>query len=326
MPNMETLLEVQDLRVTFHHRDSVVYAVNGISYALHKGETLGVVGESGCGKTVGAMSLLKLFSMPPGKIEGGRAVFHGRDMIPMGQGELRQIRGKEIGVIFQDPMTSFNQVMTIGDQLTEGYRIHFRATKKEALIQAEKLMEQAGIPSASSRFKDYPSQFSGGMRQRAMIAMALMCNPRMLIADEPTTALDVTIQAQIVDLVKELRAGKGISIIWISHDLGVIAGLADTVMVMYAGIVVEMGEVGELYKTPLHPYTRGLLASVPSVDDAHYTRRLASIPGLPPYMNAIPRGCSFAPRCSNAMDKCRLETPILRSCGAPGHTVACHLA
>ncbi|MDL2229458.1 ABC transporter ATP-binding protein [Treponema sp. OttesenSCG-928-L16] len=325
---METLLEIGELKVAFHLRDSVVHAVNGISYSLHKGETIGLVGESGCGKTVSSMSMLKLISMPPGKIEGGSVVFGGKDLVPMGRDELRQIRGKEIGVIFQDPMTAFNQLMTVGDQLTEGYRTHFKASRKEALRRAEELMDQVGIPSASSRLKEYPSQYSGGMRQRAMIAMALMCSPRMIIADEPTTALDVTIQAQILDLVKDIRSSSNMSILWVSHDLGVVAGLADRVLVMYAGSIVEDAPAEELYGNPLHPYTKGLLSSLPSADGGG-KKRLSSIPGFPPLMNRIPPGCSFAPRCPYAADICRSEIPPLRQAGGNtqnSHSAACHLA
>lgn len=317
------ILEVRDLEVAFHVRAGVTHAVNGISYTLHEGETLGIVGESGCGKSVSSMALLKLISIPPGKIEKGSAVYRGKeDLIALSSKQLRPFRGKEIAVIFQDPMTAFNQVMTIGDQLCEGYMHHFKATKKEALKEAERLMELTGIPSPSSRLKDYPSQFSGGMRQRAMIAMALMCKPGILIADEPTTALDVTIQSQIIDLMKDLRKELGTSIMWISHDLGVVAGLADTVNVMYAGKIVETAPVDEIYYRPRHPYTCGLLASLPSTDVSTENHRLSSIAGYPPILNHEITSCPFAPRCKYASEECSRSCPDLKDTGN-GHMVAC---
>lgn len=321
--NTEPILQVRDLEVAFHVRAGVTHAVNGISYTLHQGETLGIVGESGCGKTVSSMSLLKLISMPPGKIERGSAVYKGKDdLITLSGKQLRPFRGREIAVIFQDPMTAFNQVMTIGDQMCEGYMVHFKASKKEAMKEAERLMELTGIPSPAARLKDYPSQFSGGMRQRAMIAMALMCKPGILIADEPTTALDVTIQSQILDLMKDLKKELGTSIMWVSHDLGVVAGLADTVNVMYAGKIVETAPVDELYYRPKHPYTAGLLASLPSTDVDKDAHRLSSIGGYPPILDHEITSCPFAPRCKFASEKCLNACPSLNEIGN-GHSVAC---
>ncbi|MHC1692560.1 MAG: ABC transporter ATP-binding protein [Sphaerochaetaceae bacterium] len=323
MADKELLLSVRNLKVAFHTREATIYAVNGISYDLAKGETIGIVGESGSGKTVGCMSMLKLISMPPGKIEDGQVLFEGRDLVPLKGEKLRQVRGKEIGVIFQDPMTAFNQVMTIGDQMVEGYMAHFKASKSVALEKAIKLFELVGIPSPERRLHDYPSQFSGGMRQRAMIAMALMCDPKLLIADEPTTALDVTIQAQIVDLVKSIRDKIGTSIIWISHDLGVVAGLADRVLVMYAGYIIESAMADDLYEHPRHPYTQGLLGSLPSIEEDS-KERLVSINGMPPYMNRLNIGCPFAPRCEYAIPRCLNENPVLKPAGDHGHMAACH--
>ena len=323
MEQKEILLQVRDYRVAFYTREATVYAVNGINYDLHKGETLGIVGESGSGKTVSCMSMLKLISMPPGKIDSGSVLFGGVDLAKLKRDKIRPYRGKEIGVIFQDPMTAFNQVITIGEQMIEGHMAHFRSSRKEALAKALSLYELEGIPSPESRLKDYPFQFSGGMRQRAMIAMALMCDPKMLIADEPTTALDVTIQAQIVDLVKDLRKQIGTSIIWISHDLGVVASLADRVMVMYAGYIIESASSDDLYERPLHPYTKGLLESLPSMNE-DASKRLTSIGGMPPYMNKLNIGCPFAPRCKHVMDKCLKENPLLKPISAD-HLVACFL-
>ncbi len=320
---MKPILEVRELEVAFHMRSGTTHAVNGISYTLHEGETLGVVGESGCGKTVSSMSLLKLISMPPGKIEKGSAVYKGKtDLVKLSNKQLRPYRGREISVIFQDPMTAFNQVMTIGDQMVEGHMAHFRSSRKEALVEAERLMELTGIPSPGTRLKDYPSQFSGGMRQRAMIAMALMCKPSVLIGDEPTTALDVTIQSQILDLMKDIKKKLGMSIMWVSHDLGVVAGLADTVVVMYAGKIVEKSCVDDLYYRPLHPYTKGLLASLPSTDVDVETKRLTSIGGYPPILTHEIVSCPFAPRCSRASEKCLSACPSLEDRGG-GHSVAC---
>jgi oligopeptide transport system ATP-binding protein len=270
--------------------------------------------------------MLRLISMPPGKICGGKALFRGRDLLTLPPEELRKVRGSQIGVVFQDPMTSFNQVMTIGDQLIEGPMEHLGIGRKAALELAAEFLGIVGIPRPGDRLRDYPHQFSGGMRQRAMIALALMCRPALLIADEPTTALDVTVQAQILDMVKDLRMRLGTSIIWISHDLGVVAGIADSVLVMYAGFVVEDSPVDDLYANPLHPYTRGLLDSLPSLDGSPGSR-LKSIGGMPPYMSAPPVGCPFRPRCPRASEPCGRENPALRpgraGSVADGHLVAC---
>lgn len=323
---MNTILEVKDLKVSFRKKEGVTHAVNGVSYSLHSGETLGIVGESGCGKTVSSMSLLKLINMPPGCIDSGSAIYKGKtDLVSLSNKQLGQYRGKELAVIFQDPMTAFNQVMTIGDQMIEGHRVHFKSSKKEALKEAAKYMELTGISSPESRLKDYPSNFSGGMRQRAMIAMALMCQPSVIIADEPTTALDVTIQSQILDLMKDLRKTLGTSIIWISHDLGVVAGLADSVLVMYAGTIVEKATVDDLYCKPLHPYTQGLLSSLPSTNHDDQSERLTSIGGYPPILNKELTCCPFAPRCKYATAKCLESVPQLEEKGN-SHFVACYHA
>ena len=270
--------------------------MNGISYDIHEGEVVAVVGESGCGKSVSMMSILGLIPIPPGEIVSGSAIFAGKDLLQMDEKELEDIRGSEIGMIFQDPMTSLNPVLTIELQLTEALRKHLGMTDEEAVARGVELMELVGIPDPARRLKDYPHQFSGGMRQRVMIAMMLACNPTLLIADEPTTALDVTIQAQIVDLVIRMREKVGMAMIWITHDLGVVAGMADRVIVMYAGSIVEEAVVDDLYEDPLHPYTLALLAALPRVDQRR-EERLSSIPGAPPNMLVKPQGCPFAPRC-----------------------------
>ena len=315
------LLEVRDLRTHFFTQDGVVHAVNGISYHLNEGETLGIVGESGCGKSVGVLSLMRLIPMPPGKIVGGEVLFQGRDLMRISDEEMRSVRGNKIAMIFQDPMTSLNPVLTIGRQVSEALELHLGMSKREARRRTIELLEMVGIPMAASRVDDYPHQFSGGMRQRVMIAMALSCNPQLLIADEPTTALDVTIQAQIVDLVKKLRDEIGMAIIWITHDLGVVAGLANRVAVMYAGYIVEEAPVKELYKDPRHPYTIGLLGSLPRLDEAR-RRRLTSIEGLPPDLIGLPQGCPFYERCNYRIDHCLAENPPLEPV-APNHKAAC---
>ena len=315
------ILEVKGLETRFYTQDGVVKAVNGISYNLNEGETLAIVGESGCGKSVGAMSLLRLIPEPPGKITGGVANFMGRDLLAMDKDAIRQVRGKEIAMIFQDPMTSLNPVLTISRQITEALELHMGMDKHQAKERAIELLELVNIPEAAERIDDYPHQFSGGMRQRVMIAMALSCMPQILIADEPTTALDVTIQAQIVELVKRLRDELGMAIIWITHDLGVVAGLAENVVVMYAGSIVEQAAVNDLYGTPSHPYTVGLLGSLPRVDMVS-DERLVSIEGMPPDLIALPEGCPFAARCDFVIDRCLTDTPPLMPV-APGHMVAC---
>ena len=315
------ILEVKGLETRFYTQDGVVKAVNGISYNLNEGETLALVGESGCGKSVGVMSLLRLIPEPPGKITAGEAIFMGRDLLAMDKEGIRQVRGKEIAMIFQDPMTSLNPVLTIGRQITEALELHMGMDKHQAKDRAIELLELVNIPEAAQRIDDYPHQFSGGMRQRVMIAMALSCMPQILIADEPTTALDVTIQAQIVELVKRLRDELGMAIIWITHDLGVVAGLAENVVVMYAGSIVEQAAVNDLYGTPSHPYTVGLLGSLPRVDMVS-DERLVSIEGMPPDLIALPEGCPFAARCDFVIDRCLTDTPPLMPV-APGHMAAC---
>ncbi len=320
---MATLLDVRDLRTQFFTQDGVVHAVNGISYTVDEGETIGIVGESGCGKSVGVMSLIRLIPSPPGKIVGGEVLFENRDLLKVSDEEIRSIRGNKIAMIFQDPMTSLNPVLTIGRQIMEALELHLGMDKQQARARAVELLELVGIPSAADRIDNYPHQFSGGMRQRAMIAMGLSCNPQLLIADEPTTALDVTIQAQIIDLVKRLRDEIGMAIIWITHDLGVVAGMADRVIVMYAGYIVEEAPVKELYQNPRHPYTLGLLASLPRLD-AERPRKLKSIEGLPPDLIDFPKGCPFYARCNYRIDVCAREMPPLRTVGV-GHKVACHV-
>lgn len=320
---MATLLDVRDLRTQFFTQDGVVHAVNGISYTVDEGETIGIVGESGCGKSVGVMSLIRLIPSPPGKIVGGEVLFENRDLLKVSDEEIRSIRGNKIAMIFQDPMTSLNPVLTIGRQIMEALELHLGMDKQQARARAIELLELVGIPSAADRIDNYPHQFSGGMRQRAMIAMGLSCNPQLLIADEPTTALDVTIQAQIIDLVKRLRDEIGMAIIWITHDLGVVAGMADRVIVMYAGYIVEEAPVKELYQNPRHPYTLGLLASLPRLD-ADRPRKLKSIEGLPPDLIDFPKGCPFYARCNYRIDVCAREMPPLRTVGV-GHKVACHV-
>jgi len=316
-----TLLEVKGLKTRFFTQDGVVKAVNGISYTLNEGETLAIVGESGCGKSVGVMSLLRLIPEPPGKVTGGEAYFMGRDLLKMNKESIRQVRGKEIAMIFQDPMTSLNPVLTIGRQITEALELHMAMDKHQARDRAIELLEMVNIPGAAGRINDYPHQFSGGMRQRVMIAMALSCMPQLLIADEPTTALDVTIQAQITDLVGRLRDELGMAIVWITHDLGVVAGLAERVVVMYSGFIIEEAPVHDLYGSPSHPYTLGLLGSLPRID-ALRDERLTSIEGMPPDLIALPEGCPFAARCDHVIDRCLKDNPPLETI-APGHKIAC---
>jgi oligopeptide transport system ATP-binding protein len=318
---MAELLSVRGLETQFKTREANVHAVNGVSFDLKEGETLGIVGESGCGKSVTVMSLLRLIPQPVGRIVAGEAFYQGRDLLKMNDEEMRQVRGAQISVIFQDPMTSFNPVLTIGDQVSEPLIIHRGLSKKEALERAAQSLSLVGIPRPKDRLNDYPHQFSGGMRQRVMIAMALTCGPKILIADEPTTALDVTIQAQIVELVKQLRDEMGMAIIWITHDLGLIAGLAQRMVVMYGGFIIEEANVKDLYAQPRHPYTLGLLGSLPRLDE-HQRQRLVSIEGKPPVLYSRPTACPFAPRCHYRVEHCLKENPGLISVGA-GHRVAC---
>ena len=318
---LETLLEVNDLQTRFHIPEGTVYAVNGVSFHVNDGETLAVVGESGCGKSVTMLSILGLIPIPPGEIVSGSALYLGQDLLKKSESEMEHIRGKEIAMIFQDPMTSLNPVLTIGRQITESLRVHLAMSKDEATQRAVDLLDRVGIPDSANRLGDYPHQFSGGMRQRVMIAMALTCDPTLLIADEPTTALDVTIQAQIVELMIHLREQYGMSMIWITHDLGVVAGLADRVMVMYAGFIVEEASVDQLYAHPRHPYTQALMGALPRVDRRRDSR-LKSIPGAPPSLLVEPRGCPFAARCDYVIDRCLAENPPLLSVGL-SHRTAC---
>jgi peptide/nickel transport system ATP-binding protein/oligopeptide transport system ATP-binding protein len=315
------VLDVQGLRTVFHTRSGEVHAVNDVSFDLRAGELLGVVGESGSGKSVTMMSLLGLLPMPPAEVRGGRVMFDGRDLLRADEGALRGIRGRRIGFVFQDPMTSLNPVFTVGMQIMEPLRKHMGLSAPAARTRAAELLALVGIPDPVRRLKDYPHQFSGGMRQRVMIAIALACDPEVLIADEPTTALDVTIQAQIIELVKELRQKLGMAIIWITHDLGVIAGIADRVMVMYAGQIVEHAPVRELFKNPQHPYTRALLRTVPSVGGTR-APRLEVIEGQPPILAAAPDACPFRDRCAYRFATCDRRNPPRFAIG-PGHDAAC---
>ena len=320
---MSALLEVKDLKTQFFTREGVVKAVDGVSYSIGEGKTLGLVGESGCGKSVSALSIMRLIPEPPGKIVEGSIVFEGRDLVSLPDKEMRSIRGNHVSMIFQDPMTSLNPVIKIGLQMTEGIQVHLGLSREEAENRAVELLAAVGMPDARRRLKDYPHQFSGGMRQRAMIAMALSCDPKLLIADEPTTALDVTIQAQILDLLKRLQGQFGMSILLITHDLGVVAGVSDHVCVMYAGRIVEQAETGELFEHPHHPYSLALLNSIPRLDTEGHAP-LANIPGLPPDLVDPPRGCRFHPRCEFAGDRCREgEPPPLVSLDGSDHLVAC---
>jgi oligopeptide transport system ATP-binding protein len=314
------LLEVKDLRVEFTTRRGIVYAVNGISFAIAPGETLGIVGESGCGKSVTSLAILGLLA-GNGRVRSGRAVFEGRDLIQLKDRALRGIRGREIAMIFQDPMTSLNPVLTIGRQIRETLETHFDMNRKEAEARAAELLDRVGIPSARARLRDYPHQFSGGMRQRAMIAIALACEPKLLIADEPTTALDVTIQAQILDLLRELVAEENAALILITHDLGVVAGMCERVNVMYAGMFMETGSAEQLFGAPRHPYTLGLLQSVPRLDLGRRAR-LHPIEGAPPNMLRAPAACPFQPRCRFEVDLSSREVPPLLEIER-GHKVAC---
>ncbi len=318
---MAPLLEVKNLQTQFATQDGVVHAVNGVSFALEEGETLGVVGESGCGKSVSMLSMMRLIPQPPGKIVNGEVLFEGRDLLKLSEEEIRQVRGNKIAMIFQDPMTSLNPVLTIGRQVGEALELHLGMDKDKARERGIELLSMVGIPDAAKRIDDYPHQFSGGMRQRAMIAMALSCNPQLLIADEPTTALDVTIQAGIIDLVKELRRELGMAIIWITHDLGVVAGLVDRVQVMYAGYVVERAEVKEFYRNPRHPYSLGLLGSLPRLD-AQTHEKLTPIEGRPPDLIDLNAGCPFYDRCRFRVAKCLETNPPLNDIGQK-HEVAC---
>jgi oligopeptide transport system ATP-binding protein len=322
---MPTVLEVKDLVTKFYTLDGVVHAVNGVSFVLEEGETLAIVGESGSGKSVTMMSILGLIPSPPGKVEGGKAFFTSsegrRDLFQMSAAELRTVRGGQIGFVFQDPMSSLNPILTIGEQISETLTKHLGISREQAHKDTISLLAQVGIPDPELRYNNYPHQFSGGMRQRVMIAIAIACTPEIIIADEPTTALDVTIQAQIVDLFKRLREEIGVAVIWITHDLGVVAGLAERVLVMYAGRVAEIASVDDLYERPRHPYTLGLLGALPRLD-ATESRRLVSIEGTPPDLLIAITHCSFAPRCPYAFDRCWEEIPSLMPVGVR-HRVSC---
>jgi peptide/nickel transport system ATP-binding protein len=318
------LLEVDDLRTHFFTRDGVVRAVDGVSFTVYPGETLAIVGESGCGKSVTSLSILRLIASPPGKVVGGRLAFEGRDLLAMSEEEMRKVRGNEISMIFQEPMTSLNPVLTIGRQIAEALMLHRGMTRAQALARAVQMISLVNIPEADRRIHQYPHQLSGGMRQRVMIAMALACDPKLLIADEPTTALDVTIQAQILDLMRALKDKTGAAIVLITHDLGVVAEMAQRVIVMYAGRKVEEAPVDELFAQPRHPYTRGLLNSIPKLDQdpGAGRQRLEEIRGTVPALKEEIAGCIFAPRCKYATVRCEREYPLLEQ-KASGHFVAC---
>ena len=318
------LLEVDGLKTYFYTRDGVIRAVDGVSFSVDPGETLAIVGESGCGKSVTSLSIMRLIAAPPGRIVSGRLLFEGRDLLGLSEAEMRKVRGNEISMIFQEPMTSLNPVLTIGRQIGEALVLHRGMNSGQALVRAGELLSLVNIPDAARRVDQYPHQLSGGMRQRVMIAMALACNPRLLIADEPTTALDVTIQAQILDLMRELKQKTGAAIVLITHDLGVVAEMAQRVVVMYAGRKVEEAAVDALFARPRHPYTQGLLNSIPKLDAAGTAgrKRLAEIPGMVPSLKEAIDGCIFAPRCGYATERCRREYPPLEQ-KAPGHFAAC---
>ena len=319
---MEHLLKIEDLRTRFHTEDGVVKAVNGVSYAMDPGEVLGVVGESGCGKSVHALSIMRLIQIPPGEIASGEVWFEGQDLLKVKETQMRKIRGRDIAMVFQDPMSSLNPVYTVGFQIVEALRLHTDLDKNAAKTRAAELLDLVGIPEARKRLDNYPHQFSGGMRQRAMIAMALSCEPKLLIADEPTTALDVTIQAQIVELVIQLQEEMGMAVMWITHDLGIVAEMAHTINVMYAGYIIERGSAHDIFKNTRHPYTMGLLGSLPKIDEAPGTK-LTSVPGLPPDLVKLPEGCPFYARCAYRRDRCAVELQHLEPTGEPDHTVAC---
>jgi len=317
-----TLLEVKNLKTHFVTRSGVVRAVDDVSWDVGESETVALVGESGCGKSVSALSIMRLVAGPAGRIVGGQILFKGRDLLKLSEEEMRHVRGREIGMVFQEPMTSLNPVLSIGRQLTEGLEIHLGLAPGEARRRSAELLGMVGIPDPERRLPQYPHQFSGGMRQRMMIAMALSCNPSLILADEPTTALDVTIQAQILELMKDLSRRFGVALLIITHNLGVVARYADRVNVMYAGKIIERGTARELYANPRHPYTLGLLRSVPRLDEPRRAR-LDPIEGQPPDLTRLPSGCAFAPRCAFSVERCRVETPPLRALNGGGHVSAC---
>ena len=322
---MTALLEIKNLVTAFKTDEGIVRAVDGVSMAIEAGQTLAVVGESGCGKTVTARSVLKLIDMPPGRFESGQILWQGRDLLKLSSSAMDEVRSREIGMVFQEPMTSLNPIYRVGEQIGEAVRAHRKISRRAATDVAVEMLKLVQIPDAERRVRDYPHQFSGGMRQRVMIAMALACQPKLLIADEPTTALDVTIQAQILELLDDMKAKLGMSIMLITHDMGVVAERAQRVVVMYAGKVVEEASVGELFANPRHPYTQGLIRSIPRVDrDAEHKERLEQIPGSVPSLLHPPTGCRFASRCKFVMDVCVQAPPPLKSVG-PGHAMACVL-
>ena len=318
---MAKLLEVRDLQTQFLTSAGVVRAVDGVSYDIDEGETVALVGESGCGKSVSALSIMRLVAEPAGRIVGGQILFQGRNLLELTEAQMRDVRGRDIAMVFQEPMTSLNPVLTIGRQLTEGLEIHMAMTHEAASARAVELLAMVGIPDPARRLTQYPHQFSGGMRQRMMIAMALACNPKLILADEPTTALDVTIQAQILELMRDLSRRLGVAMLIITHNLGVVARYADRVNVMYAGRVIERGRAADLYSDPRHPYTLGLLRSVPRLDEP-MRAKLDPIEGQPPDLTRLPPGCAFSPRCAFRVDRCA-EVPALEPRGAAGHLSAC---
>jgi len=323
MANADRLLDVRDLKTYFDTDEGTVKAVDGVSFHIDRGETLGVVGESGSGKSVTSLSTMRLIPQPPGRFAGGEILFEGEDLLKKSERDMRRIRGNEISMIFQEPMTSLNPVYTVGDQIAEAIVLHQGKTQKQAMMMATEMLDLVGIPEPGKRVKNYPHQMSGGMRQRVMIAMALSCGPKLLIADEPTTALDVTIQAQILDLMRKLQEEIGMSILFITHDLGVVAEIAERVVVMYAGRAVEEADVGDIYGNPRMPYTRGLLNSIPRVDKAaEHQERLEAIPGNVPNPLHLPEGCAFHPRCKYAEPSCTESIPPLEDAGN-GHMVRC---
>jgi peptide/nickel transport system ATP-binding protein len=319
------MLSIEGLKVHFQTDDGWLHAVDGVDIAIDRGETVCVVGESGCGKSVTAMTVLKLLPMPPGRIVAGRVLWQGRDLVPLTNDEMRQVRAREIAIVFQEPMTALNPVYTVGEQIAEVLQLHEKLGKRAALDRAVQMLELVRIPTPQRRVRDYPHQFSGGMRQRVMIAMALACNPKLLIADEPTTALDVTIQAQILELINELKDRLGMAVMLITHAMGVVAETAQRVVVMYAGKVIEEAPVNELFAHPRHPYTQGLIRSIPRIDlAATHKQALEAIPGVVPKLIRPAEGCRFAPRCKYATPACTTATPPLREV-SPGHKVACIL-
>jgi oligopeptide/dipeptide ABC transporter ATP-binding protein len=324
--DMTKLLEVENLKTHFFSRNAVVKAVDGVTFDLEEGESLALVGESGCGKSVTAMSIMRLIPSPPGRIVAGAIRFMGQDLLQADDSTIRSIRGNEIGMVFQEPMTSLNPVLSIERQLSESVEEHLHVSKTAAIDRAAELLDLVGIPGGKQRLKDYPHQFSGGMRQRVMIAMALSCNPKLLIADEPTTALDVTIQAQVLELIRKVQRELGVSVIIITHNLGVVARYVDRINVMYAGRIVERGKLDDIFEDPQHPYTKGLLASVPRLDRPKGSR-LVPIDGMPPDLSALPEGCAFRERCTFAIDQCATDAPTVRPVGiGEGHEAACWVA